>query len=493
MNLIWFKKDLRVTDHRPLLEASQSDCVALYVIEDEWLADPHTGHFHKVFLRECLTDLSHELAAMNIPLLIIQGNVIAVLEQLIQQLSIRSVYSHRETGLWWTYQRDIAVANFLHQQDIPWYEYPQFGVVRKLKSRDSWNANRMSIIARPMVAMPKPKGSDATATQQDWDALPERTDELIQKGGRREAEHALTSFLHTRGQFYYKELSSPLTAKTSCSRLSPYLSFGCLSMTEIHHALRQHEHVNQHWRRSLKAFEDRLWWHCHFIQKLEDEPEIEFNNVNPGFNGMRESDFDQVKFNAWCEGQTGYPIIDACMRSLKATGWINFRMRALLVSFGAYQLWLHWQPMAEYLAPYFLDFEPGIHFSQFQMQSGVTGINTIRIYSPLKQSLDQDPHGEFIRHWVPELAALDDSTIHEPHNAPAMLLQMSGIELGQDYPYPIVDPKQSYQTAKERIYSWRQKPEVKQFARGIISKHASRKNAHFPMQHRKPFGNLEQA
>ena len=493
MNLIWFKKDLRVTDHRPLLEASQSECVGLYVIEDEWLADPHTGHFHKVFLRECLTDLSHELAALNIPLLIIQGNVIAVLEQLFRQFSIRSVYSHRETGLWWTYQRDIAVANFMQQQDIPWHEYPQFGVVRKLKSRDSWNANRMSIIARPMVAMPKPQGSVVAATQQDWDALPERTDELIQKGGRREAEQALTSFLNTRGQFYYKELSSPLTAKTSCSRLSPYLSFGCVSMTEIHHALKQHEHVNQHWRRSLKAFEDRLWWHCHFIQKLEDEPEIEFNNVNPGFNGMRESDFDQAKFNAWCEGQTGYPIIDACMRSLKATGWINFRMRALLVSFGAYQLWLHWQPMAEYLAPYFLDFEPGIHFSQFQMQSGVTGINTIRIYSPLKQSLDQDPHGEFIRHWVPELAALDDSTIHEPHDAPAMLLQMSGIELGQDYPYPIVDPKQSYQIAKERIYSWRQKPEVKQFARGIISKHASRKNAHFPMQHRKPFGNLEQA
>ena len=86
-------------------------------------------------------------------------------------------------------------------------------------------------------------------------------------------------------------------------------------------------------------------------------------------------------------------MVDACMRALRHTGWLNFRMRAMMASFSSYHLWLHWREPAMYLGGLFLDFEPGIHFSQFQMQSGTTGINTIRIYSPAKQAKDQDPQG----------------------------------------------------------------------------------------------------
>ena len=130
------------------------------------------------------------------------------------------------------------------------------------------------------------------------------------------------------------------------------------------------------------------------MQKLEDEPAIEWRNFARVFNGLRPGDATPLEglhrdhFEAWCEGRTGYPMVDACMRQLRATGWLNFRMRAMLVSFAAYHLGLHWREPGLFLARQFLDFEPGIHWSQMQMQSGTTGINTLRIYSPAKQARD---------------------------------------------------------------------------------------------------------
>lgn len=494
MNLVWFKNDLRIFDHRPLWEASHETCIALYIIEPLWLDDIHTGLFHKIFLQECLVDLKNYLEQKNIPFLVLYGEAKDVLGQVINDFDIKKVYSHQQTGLFWSFQRDLKIKAYLAGEDIPWVEYKQFAVVRKLKSRDTWNKRRDEIIARETY--PEPKKQKRQFNFEEFlfqiEILEKRKKERIQYGGRKAAVITLNSFLEKRGRFYYKELSSPLTAAESCSRLSPYISFGCLSLSEINQALKKAASLDDfHWKRSLKAFESRIWWHCHFIQKLESEPEIEFENVNPGFNGMREKDFNQEYFKAWCEGQTGYPMIDACMRSLQETGWINFRMRALLVSFASYQLWLHWKPLSDFLAAYFLDFEPGIHFSQLQMQSGVTGINTIRMYSPIKQSLDQDPKGDFIRRWIPELASLDDQSIHAPFEAPEMFLTMSGVELGRDYPFPIVDPKKSYDKAKEKIYAWRESPQVTQFASGIIQKHASRKNKFFPIQHRNSFGNLD--
>jgi deoxyribodipyrimidine photo-lyase len=229
------------------------------------------------------------------------------------------------------------------------------------------------------------------------------------------------------------------------------------------------------WLRSMRSFEKRLHWRDHFMQKLEDQPDIEFNNFNRGFDGLREDDWNDDYFHAWCQGQTGYPLVDACMRCLHQTGWINFRMRAMLVSFASYQLWLHWRPTSVYLASQFLDFEPGIHFSQFQMQSGTTGINTIRMYSPIKQAKDQDPTGQFIRQWVPELANVPDEFIAEPHTMPPLLQSMAGFIIGQDYPEPIVDHGAAYKRAQKRIYAAKSQPSVRAASDKVYRRHGSRK------------------
>jgi len=177
-------------------------------------------------------------------------------------------------------------------------------------------------------------------------------------------------------------------------------------------------------------------------------------------------------------------MIDACMRALHRHGWINFRMRAMLISFASYQLWLHWKRLTEYLARQFIDFEPGIHYSQIQMQSGVTGVNTICIYSPEKQLIEQDPEGSFVRKHVPELQALSMNDLIDPGAMPPLLQMSSGFKLWETYPHPIVDPKLSYVQAGGRIFAWKKQIGVREASQQTLTKRGSRAGVHFPKQKR---------
>jgi deoxyribodipyrimidine photo-lyase len=166
------------------------------------------------------------------------------------------------------------------------------------------------------------------------------------------------------------------------------------------------------------------------------------------------------------------------MRSLVATGWLNFRMRAMLMSFASYHLWLHWRGTAPWLGAQFLDFEPGIHYAQAQMQSGVTGINTLRMYSPAKQAVDHDPEGSFIRHWVPELRAVPTLHLAEPHLMTRAEQVACGVQVGCDYPLPIVDHKEAIAHARARFAAVRRDPQVRAEAQRALRKHGSRKRTH---------------
>ena len=226
-------------------------------------------------------------------------------------------------------------------------------------------------------------------------------------------------------------------------------------------------------KKSINSFRKRLAWHCHFIQKFYDQPDIEYTNMNTAFDGIRENSFNEAYFDAWKNGTTGYPFVDACMRYLKNKGWINFRMRAMLVSFASYQLWLDWRITSKYLAKLFTDYEPGIHYSQFQMQSGTTGINAIRIYNPIKQSRDQDPDAVFIKKWIPELSNIPSSLVHEPWKLTYLDQKSYDIQIGENYPLPIVDNAKETKNSRDRIWKIKKSHESKILSASILKKHTS--------------------
>jgi len=489
--VVWYKKDLRVLDHDALSRASQ-DCdelIAVYIYEPEWLNSFEFDQSHLDFLNQSLDCLEISLRPFNIKLHRYFGSVIGILSEIKSKFDFHSIYAHEETGLDWTFMRDKAVAGWCRESSISFHEEKQFGVIRKLKNRDDWIEKRNHIINKPLA--PSPRTQSRMISLEDHGKFQgyQKSSKVINLiGGEVQGKVILQSFLKERSRQYLEHISSPWFSVESSSRLSPYISYGNLSLRYIFQELAKKKkslESQPYWLKSLEAFESRLWWHCHFIQKLETEPEIEFHQTNRAFDGMRESEFNEELFEAWKKGETGIPMIDASMRCLLKHSWLNFRMRAMLISFSSYQLWLHWKKPADFLAKNFLDFEPGIHFPQIQMQSGVTGINTIRIYSPTKQALDQKGGAEFIKHFCPELRELPDEFVHDPGSMPGLLAMTYNFKLGVDYPHPVIDERKAYHTAKERIFHWRQKETVKGESRSVLAKHASRAHRKFPRIDRK--------
>ena len=495
-SVVWFKRDLRVDDHAALSQAAAAGLVVgLYVYEPDVLEAAEHDPAHLVFVNECLQELRAELRRRGSELLIRRGSIPQVLEELRTELPFDTLWSHEECGLAATYARDRRVAKWCRGASVRWIERPQHGVVRPLRQRDGWAKiwhERMSatIFESPAWLTPPSTLSRIAPGEicgTNELGLPESEMTEAQRGGASEGIATLRSFLDDRGIEYQGDMSSPVEGWTSCSRLSPHLAYGSISLRRVYQACRDRRRAltpqerRTNWSKSLHSFEKRLRWHCHFTQKLEDEPEIEFRNFNRAYDGLRQedstewSDRERQFFEAWCEGRTGYPLVDACMRILRRTGWVNFRMRAMLMSFASYHLWLHWRPTGQFLARRFLDFEPGIHYSQCQMQSGVTGINALRIYSPIKQVVDQDPEGVFIRRWVPELESVPSEHLPQPEKMTPMEQRMASVEIGVDYPAPIVDHATAYREARQRMFSVRRSPESRSEAQRVYQRHGSRR------------------
>ncbi|MBY0335410.1 MAG: deoxyribodipyrimidine photo-lyase [Acetobacteraceae bacterium] len=475
VQVVWFKRDLRVEDHRPLLEAARAGAVLpLHVVEPAYWRGPDASPRQWRFLRAALTDLRARLAALGAPLVVRVGEVEAVLADLHARHGIARLLSHEETGNLWTFARDRRVGDFCRAHGIPWDEHRQFAVRRGGMNRDGWARFFAATMAgEPLPAPPRLAPTDEPPGDIPGEPLPWTAEDglrSLQPAGRAEALRLLDGFFAGRGADYRRGMSSPLSAPRACSRLSPHLALGTLSLREVVRRTEDEIRALSAMPPALRpipvaaaeSFLSRLHWHDHFIQKLEAEPELERRSAHPAAEAARVPTApDDPLLLAWAEGRTGFPFLDACMRSLIATGWLNFRMRAMVQAIASYHLALDWQASGARLARLFVDYEPGIHWPQVQMQSGQTGINTPRIYNPVKQSLDQDPEGVFIARWVPEVAHLPPALRHAPWKAGA-------------YIAPVMDHEAAARAAKARLSAIRREPGFREESRRVYERHGSR-------------------
>ena len=468
IDLIILNRNLRLHDNPALYNGSlRLNYLVIYLYDDAYWHSNGKSARQLKFSNDCLAELDQGLKKFDSKVNIFEG-------------------TFDDLKVWINNNFEDFVIHVNHCTDISYFRdgflkfkdsfpgkiniYDDFGLQLTNFDRDSWSKNWNNIMNSKMLSNPqKSKLIHEVKLPNISNFFSKFNDSFtdldnIQKGGTSQAQMLLESFLSERCNDYRVKMSSPAQSEESCSRLSPHFTFGSISIREVYQTLNQFIPKSDN-KSDLYSFKKRLYWHCHFIQKLHTEPELEFYSMHRMCDQLRLEHDDEL-IDKWINGETGFPFLDACMKYLRRYGWINFRMRAMIMSFASYNLWQPWQKTSPLLAQLFTDYEPGIHISQVQMQSGVTGINLPRIYSVSKQSEDQDPDAIWIKNILPQLREVDPKLIHAS-------------ELNDFYIPQIIDLKSSARDARERVWSIRKSIEFKKEAAAVYNKHGSRRRKNF--------------
>ena len=442
MNIVYHRRDLRTLDNKTL-EVAGSEAAPIYIFDPEEWGHELSLNARKKFVLESLKDLNRQYIKLGTELTFFHGDPLGILSDLKSE-GHEIVFNKDANHFFQEKERK------LRQKFSP---LNGSGVISRKEGRpEKWANNAKHWFESDQYSRPSSikennlKGNTSIEEIQDkYTIRPEK--ESFGKGGSFEARKRLEDFIEDIDD-YSGCISSPSKAENSTSHLSPYIRYGCISPRQVYHRVKEKTDSRNN-ERSVEMFKDRVFWQQHFNQKIEDNPELFEKAINPVYEDLHREKRDEEKIEAWKNGKTGYPLVDASMRALVETGWLNFRMRAMCASFYSYILKQWWKEGADFFYKHLIDADVAINYYQWQMQSGLIGVHANRVYNPTKQVRDNDPEGDFIRKYVPELENVPTEFIDQPWKMPERIQKKCGVIIGKDYPEPIVDYQREARKARE--------------------------------------------
>jgi len=435
VNVVFHRNDLRAVDNRALEEAG-GEAFPVFIFDPEWLENELVSDQRVGFILECLEDLNRQYLNRGSYLTLLHGDPEDKLSELSDD---HKIFFNRDAN---HFRQEME--RKLREKYSDWDQSPATMDVE----REDWGSKIKDYFKSDVYRAPENLSKPSVESEVTIDEIKDKYDIDSEKdrfgsGGRKSALNRLEKF-RKRIENYSRSVSSPSRAESSTSHLSPYLRYGCISAREVYQEIAQNDGS-----RSKKMFMDRIAWQKHFQRKIESNPRLFEEAINPVYRELNRDNHDEEKVQAWKKGRTGFPLVDASMRALKQTGWLNFRMRAMCASFFSYILKQWWKIGADHFYRHLVDSDVAINYYQWQMQSGLVGVHANRIYDPTKQVEDNDPDGKFIRKYVPELRAVPDKYLAEPWKMPEEVQEECGIEMGRNYPKPIVDYERQARKARE--------------------------------------------
>ena len=456
--ILWFREDLRLTDN-PALDAAARcgrPLICLYIRETGAGAPRTHGGASQWWLDKSLRSLKASLEAIGGKLVLRTGDPEVLVPALVKETDAAAVYWNRRYGLP-ERDTDAAIKNTLKQRGVacesfngrllvePWETKTGSGGWYKVFT-PFWRALQANYKPAAPLAAPakiKPKAAESESLE-DWNLHPSKPDWSggladAWEPGEAGAWKRLDDFLDGPVSDYAKTRNLP-GLPSGTSKLSPHLRFGEIGPAQIWRAVQSRLAAQNADEDSARVFLSEIAWREFSYTLLYYNPDLASRNYNSNFDRMAWRT-DEPAFSAWCRGETGYPIVDAGMRELWATGWMHNRVRMIVASFLTKHLLLPWQKGEEWFWDTLVDADPASNPASWQWTagSGADAAPYFRVFNPISQGQKFDETGDYVRKWCPELKALPDKYLHAPFEADAATLARAGVHLGKTYPKPIVD------------------------------------------------------